>query len=106
MRLMKLERRTIEEIQKTTAEFFQIGIESLVGSSRKQDISQARQVSMYLCKSLTGAPLKTIGRRFGNRDHSTVIHACRQVRDKLGEDPRFEGLVSQLRGRLEGRVAA
>ncbi|MDA0744891.1 MAG: chromosomal replication initiator protein DnaA [bacterium] len=92
---------SIEQIQKATAGFFQVSQELLVGSTRKQEIAIARHVSMYLCKALTGAPLKTIGSLFGNRDHSTVIHACRNVEQRVSEDPGFEGLISQLREQIQ-----
>ncbi len=87
---------TIESIQKAAAHFFEIPLDKLIGTTRKQDVAIARHVSMYLSKSLTGAPLKTIGLQFGNRDHSTVIHACRRVEDKITVDPEFEHLVSEL----------
>lgn len=93
---------TIESIQKASAHFFEIPLDKLVGATRKQDVATARHVSMYLSKSLTGAPLKTIGSQFGNRDHSTVIHACRRVEDKISADPEFEHLVSELQDHIVG----
>ena len=93
---------SIESIQKATANFFEIPLEKLVGATRKQDVATARHVSMYLSKSLTGAPLKTIGLQFGNRDHSTVIHACRRVESKISTDSAFEHLVSQLQDHIVG----
>ena len=93
---------SIESIQKAAANFFEIPLEKLVGATRKQDVTTARHVSMYLSKSLTGAPLKTIGLQFGNRDHSTVIHACRRVESKISTDSTFEHLVSQLQDHIVG----
>jgi len=93
---------SIEGILKAASEFFQIPTEKLVGSTRKQDVATARHISMYLSKSLTGAPLKTIGLQFGNRDHTTVIHACRSVESKLSKDPEFEDLVNQLQNQIVG----
>ena len=93
---------TIEGIQKAAAHFFEIPLDKLVGTTRKQDVATARHVSMYLSKSLTGAPLKTIGLQFGNRDHSTVIHACRRVESKISSDPEFEHLVSELQDHIVG----
>ena len=87
---------SIEVIQKATAAFFQIPIDKIVGATRKQEITIARHVGMYLSKSLTGAPLKTIAIQFGNRDHSTVIHACRTVEKKRAEDPDFGSLIARL----------
>lgn len=93
---------SIEGIQKAAVDFFEIPLDKLVGSTRKQEIATARHVSMYLSKSLTGAPLKTIGVQFGNRDHSTVIHACRSVENKISKDPSFEHLVSQFQDHIVG----
>jgi chromosomal replication initiator protein len=96
----------IEEIQKATADFFHIPIETLIGSTRKQEITTARHAGMYLCKSLTGAPLKAIGSHFGNRDHTTVIYACRNVEQKLNKDPGFGDMIAQLRDHIQGRLVA
>lgn len=93
---------TIESIQKAAAHFFEIPLDKLIGTTRKQDVATARHVSMYLSKSLTGAPLKIIGLQFGNRDHSTVIHACRRIEDKISADPEFEHIVSELQDHIVG----
>ena len=93
---------SIEGILKAASDFFQIPTEKLVGATRKQDVATARHISMYLSKSLTGAPLKAIGIQFGNRDHTTVIHACRSVESKLTKDPEFEDLVNQLQSQIVG----
>jgi chromosomal replication initiator protein len=74
---------SIELIQKVTAGYFGIPLESLVGPTRKQEVAIARHVSMYLCRALTGKPLKAIGNHFGKRDHTTVIHACRNVNQRI-----------------------
>lgn len=91
---------SIEGILKATSDFFHISTENLIGATRKQDVATARHISMYLSKSLTGAPLKTIGLLFGNRDHTTVIHACRSVENKLSKDPEFEAMVNQLQNQI------
>ena len=93
---------SIEGILKAASDFFQIPTEKLIGTTRKQDVATARHISMYLSKSLTGAPLKAIGVQFGNRDHTTVIHACRSVESKLSKDPEFEDLVNQLQTQIVG----
>jgi len=91
---------SIEAILKATSDFFQISTDKLVGATRKQEVATARHISMYLSKALTGAPLKAIGVQFGNRDHTTVIHACRSVELKLSKDPEFEDLVNQLQNQI------
>jgi chromosomal replication initiator protein len=93
---------TIEDIQKNTARFFDVPLESLVGATRKQKVAIARHVSMYLCKAITGAPLKAIGNQFGKRDHTTVIHACRNIDQRIESDPGFQTAVKKLRGQIQG----
>lgn len=95
---------SIKWIQKTVASFFQISIDNLVGPNRKKEYATARHVSMYLSKSMTDAPLKTIGNQFGNRDHTTVIHACKSIEKKLQADPGFEGLVLRLQKQIESQT--
>lgn len=96
----------IEEIQQATADFFQIPLDLLVGATRKQEVATARHAGMFLCKSLIGAPLKAIGNHFGNRDHTTVIHACRRVEQKVVADPGFGDLISELRKQIQRRMVA
>ncbi len=96
----------IEQIQQATADFFHVSVELLVGATRKQEVAAARHAGMYLCKSLTGAPLKAIGNHFGNRDHTTVIHACRNVEQKVAADPGFGDLIAELRNQIQRRMVA
>ena len=95
----------IETVQKATSDFFDIPIPMLTGATRKQDITSARHVCMYLCKSIIGAPLKAIGNEFGNRDHTTVIHACKAVEKKLSKDPAFGNLVTELEKSIQSNAS-
>ncbi len=92
---------TIEEIQKVVAEFFTIPTDLLRSKTRKQEVVDARQVSMYLAKILTNSSLKTIGLHFGGRDHSTVIHACQTVEDLMKTDSQYKNSIEQLQQKLE-----
>jgi len=58
---------------------------------------------MYLAREMTGASLNQIGRSFGNRDHSTVAHACQKIQKEMAADPRFRGSVRDLQDRLRER---
>lgn len=87
---------TIEGIQRTVAEHFDLTPELLIGKTRKQEIAVPRQIAMYLAKKLTKSSLKVIGLHFGNRDHSTVIHAVRAVENKRSQDPSLSHLVESL----------
>ena len=87
---------TIDSIQKTVAEYFDVSVDKLAGKTRKRNVVIARQISMFLAKEMTSNSLKSIGERFGNRDHSTVIYSCRTVHDLMDTDPDFKGSVEDI----------
>lgn len=91
---------TIEQIQKKVAVSYNLSSEGLCSKRKTQEIALARQVAMYLARSLTNSSLKTIGLHFGGRDHSTVIHACTQVAENLKVDQNFklkvDGIINSL----------
>jgi len=91
----------IDQIQRTVCDFFDIPEDLLRAKTRKQEVVSARQVAMYLSKELTNSSLKTIGLHFGGRDHSTVIHSCQAIQDRLKTDSAFKQNVDQLRRRIE-----
>ena len=93
----------IEAIQQAVADHFGIAPELLIGKTRKQEIALARQVAMYLAKRLTQNPLKVIGLHFGNRDHTTVIHAVQTIEKKCLEDPNLAQLVGVLSASIQQR---
>jgi chromosomal replication initiator protein len=92
---------SIEYIQKTVCDFFNVPIEKLKETTRKRQIVQARQLSMFLAKSYTKNSLKVIGKHFGNRDHSTVIHSCQTVLDLMDVDKEFRENVEELQKRIQ-----
>jgi chromosomal replication initiator protein len=77
---------TIRDIQKTVASYYRMSIEDLEGSSRKRNIARPRQMCMTLCKELTHHSLPEIGRGFGNRDHTTVLHAAKKISELRDSD--------------------
>jgi chromosomal replication initiator protein len=83
---------TVENIQKTVAEYYKIRIADLLSKRRSRSIARPRQVAMALAKELTNHSLPEIGDAFGGRDHTTVLHACRRVKElretdrRIGED--------------------
>ena len=87
---------TIESIQQQVAEHFNLTQDLLIGKGRKQEITAARHIAMFLVKRLTRNPLTTIGLHFGNRDHSTVIHAVRTVEKKCKNDTSYARVVEDL----------
>jgi chromosomal replication initiator protein len=96
-------RVTIEEIQKKTAEFYKLELRELHSPRRARRVARPRQVAMYLARELTSRSLPDIGRRFGGRDHTTVLHACRRIEELCQTDPVFQQEVDFLR-KVLGRV--
>jgi len=94
-------RVTIEEIQKRVAEHFNIRVSDMHSARRARAVARPRQVAMYLAKQLTARSLPEIGRKFGGRDHTTVMHAVRKVDELRGSDASFSDDVELLRRMLE-----
>lgn len=92
---------SMEFIQKLVCEYFEVPIEMVKSKTRKREIVQARQISMYLAKLHTKTSLKSIGAFFGGRDHSTVIYACQTVDDLIDTDKKFKGYVADIQKKLK-----
>ena len=91
----------IEEIQKKVSQHFNIKVSDMSSARRSRTVARPRQVAMYLSKNLTSRSLPEIGRRFGNRDHTTVIHAVRKVEELRNKDVSFDEDVQLLIRMLE-----
>jgi len=94
-------RITIEEIQKRVAEHFNIRIADMHSARRARQVARPRQVAMYLAKQLTSRSLPEIGRKFGGRDHTTVMHAVKKIEELRGLDSSFAEDIELLRRMLE-----
>ena len=94
-------RVSIEEIQKRVAEHWNIRLTDMSSARRARAVARPRQVAMYLAKQLTSRSLPEIGRRFGNRDHTTVMHAISRVTELIKTDTGFAEDVELLRRMLE-----
>jgi chromosomal replication initiator protein len=94
-------RVTIEEIQKKVAEHYSIRLTDMSSARRARAVARPRQVAMYLAKQLTSRSLPEIGRKFGNRDHTTVMHAVSRVTELMERDGNFAEDVELLRRLLE-----
>ena len=92
---------TIDAIQKMVCEFFEVPYDKLLQKTRKREIVQARQITMYLAKAFTKNSLKTIGEHFGGRDHTTVIHSCQTVKDLMDTDSMFRENVMELTKKVQ-----
>ncbi len=91
----------IETIQKKVAEHFDIRLADMTSKRRPENIAFPRQVAMFLSRQLTESSLNTIGEAFGGRDHGTVLHACRQVKDRMEVDPSVRQVVNYLERQLQ-----
>ena len=87
---------TIDNIQTTVAEYFKIRLSDLKSKSRSRSVTRPRQVAMYLAKDLTTHSLPEIGQSFGGRDHTTVLHACKKVKQLISEDQQIKEDVNNL----------
>ncbi len=87
---------SIDDIKRVVADHYNLSAESLVGRKRTSTIAFARQIAMYLSRMLTDLSLSDIGAKFGKRDHTTVIHACDKIGEKVKTDPQFKALLDRF----------
>jgi chromosomal replication initiator protein len=83
-------------IQKFIADYYQLKLNELKSRNNAKSVAVPRQVAMYLCKALTHASLPEIGRSFGGKHHSTVIHSIRKVENLRREDAQFNTLLNSF----------
>jgi chromosomal replication initiator protein len=93
---LRTRRRTVEDIQRETCRAFGVTMEELLSHSRAQPVAWPRQVAMYLARELTDATLPAIGRAFGGRNHTTVLHACRRTAERIASDRAAHEAVQRL----------
>jgi chromosomal replication initiator protein len=94
---------TVESVQQVVCAQFAVKLSDIKSPKRTRNLAFARQVCMYLCRKLAGASLPSIGEKFGNRDHSTVIHAIQVVEKRREEDPGFHSTLESLERLVEGQ---
>jgi chromosomal replication initiator protein len=95
-------RRTIQEIQESICADFAISMDDLLSSRRSAAVAWPRQVAMYLARELTDQTLPAIGRQFGNRNHTTVMHACKRTAERMASDREAYDTVRRLTDLLAG----
>ncbi|WP_128254891.1 chromosomal replication initiator protein DnaA [Falsirhodobacter deserti] len=93
---------TIEEIQRKVAEHYNVRLSDMIGPKRVRTIARPRQVAMYLAKQLTPRSLPEIGRRFGGRDHTTIMHGVKKVEELMSTDSQLADDLQMLRRLLQG----
>ena len=92
---------TVSTIMGETARYFGLTIDDLCSSSRSRQLVQARHIAMYLCREMTELSLPKIGQHFGGRDHTTVMHADRKIRELMGERRAIYNQVTELTNRIK-----
>ncbi len=92
---------TVEEIQRKVSDYYNIRLSDIIGPKRLRSYARPRQVAMYLCKQLTSRSLPEIGRRFGGRDHTTVMHGVKRIEELKLTDGQIAEDVEMLRRSLE-----
>jgi chromosomal replication initiator protein len=93
---------TVERIQEVVSAHFKVPLHLLTSSKRSKEVAMARQVAMYLSRELTKSSLPDIGKQFGGKDHTTVLHGCKQIRRLVESDAQFKAEIDQLVSRLQG----
>jgi chromosomal replication initiator protein len=101
VRPFELKRVRIEDIQRIVARHYNVSRSDLLSSRRTANVVRPRQIAMYLAKTLTLRSLPEIGRRFGGRDHTTVLHAVRKIEGLIGSDNVLATEIESLKGQLQ-----
>lgn len=92
---------TMDHIQNKIVKYFKLHHSDMRTKKRNSAIVLPRQIAMYLCRELTNFSLPEIGERFGGRDHSTVIHACEKIKDKISKDENFNQIINEIRNNIK-----
>lgn len=91
---------SVERIQRVVCRRFNISLIDMKSDRRTANVVNPRQVAMYLCKELTLRSLPELGRRFGNRDHTTVLHGIRKIAARCVSSPEYAGMIAELKAEL------
>ncbi len=92
---------TVEEIQRKVADHYNVRLSDMIGPRRTRTIARPRQVAMYLAKQMTTRSLPEIGRRFGGRDHTTIMHGVRKIEELMAQDQQMAEDLALLRRLLD-----
>lgn len=94
---------TLLRIQQEVARQFNVTVAELTGPRRPSTLAWARQMAMYLCRELKRTPYQSIGKAFGNRDHGTVIYACRKVGKIAAKDTAIQAQLQKIQVALQAK---
>ena len=87
---------TIDRVQRVVSEYFNITLTDIKSKKRTKQITYPRQIAMYIIREITDCSTTEIGLEFGGRDHTTVMHSCQKIEDRMKVDPSLEPLISDL----------
>jgi chromosomal replication initiator protein len=93
---------SVEDIQKRVCEYYNIRLFDMISKNRTKDLARARQIAMFLSKDLTDRSFPDIGKRFGGRDHTTVLHACRNINQLIAKEEELRIDIDVLKKSLKG----
>ena len=96
---------SIDKILETVAGYFNLKVHDIIGNKRPRNIAEPRMMAMYLSRNLTEESLKNIGLAFGGRNHTTVIHAIKQIESDCQKDEEIRRTISTLKRKLHAREA-
>jgi chromosomal replication initiator protein len=91
---------SISDIQQAVADYYSLKVSDLKSKNRNKAVVVPRQVAMYLARSLTSSSLPEIGKMFGGKDHTTVIHACNKVKNKMNQERTFRKEIENLTNQI------
>jgi chromosomal replication initiator protein len=92
----------LDEIIKLVAEHYQIKVSEIKSKKRTRNLVHPRQMAMYLCRTVAGASLPEVGKAFGGKDHTTVMHACRQIEERRAADIKLDAEAESLAKAIKG----
>lgn len=96
LEIVKVKHIVIEDIKQKVCKYFNLPVEMLQSNTRKREVVQARQIAMFFSKSLTKSSLAVIGAQIGDKDHATVLHACKTVNNLIDTDKRFRMQIEEI----------
>ena len=95
---------TLEDVVRRVSEVTSISEKEIVGISRKRELVEARQITAYLGREILGSSLSSIGIYLGGRDHTTILHACKNIETKIGSEKRIKKLVNSIKAELSASI--
>ena len=94
---------SIENIQKAVCKYFKIKISDIRSKKRIKSFSEPRQIAMYLCRKISKDSYPEIGKKFGGKDHSTVIHAVKKIEKRIETDKEFKNIIFKIENQIKLR---